>query len=269
CVIQGIVQNGSPQGILSALAPLLLIIVNRDIATGLNLGPLGNFQLCNSSGCLNFLIKNDSCLGSINIGLPAVGNLSSCAGDTAMLCTAGSPTTCVIRGIYQYGSAQGIVSALSPLLLIIANRDIPIGIDLGALGSYELCNSTGCLSFLIKNDSCVGSTNIGLPAVGNLSSCILGQLPADQFLAVIKGIACQLITAINQAIQMDSTLQATFGTFSTAITASLGLSWSNLSCNRKHFSQAAYTGLILCMQCARSQMYGIKSTVYYCTQTQI
>ncbi|KAK8774420.1 hypothetical protein V5799_011055 [Amblyomma americanum] len=54
--------------------------------------------------------------------------------------------------------------------------------------------------------------------------CILGPLPADQFLAVIKGIACQLITAINQAIQMDSTLNTTFGSFSTAITLSLGLS---------------------------------------------
>ncbi|XP_077489335.1 uncharacterized protein LOC144100195 [Amblyomma americanum] len=158
CAIQGIVQNGSPQGILSALAPLLLIIVNRDIATGLNLGPLGNFQLCNSSGCLNFLIKNDSCLGSINIGLPAVGNLSSCAGDTAMLCTAGSPTT---TNMIQ-STVQAIV-------------------------------------------------------------CILTQLPMDQLRAVLQGIICQLINAINQALQGNVALQTTLIAFRLAITTALGV----------------------------------------------
>lgn len=96
CVIQGVVQNGSPQGIVNALVPLLLIIVNRDLPTGINLPMvpmLGNMNLCNSSGCLGFLIKNDSCDGSINIGLPSMGNISTCLGDTAQMCTAGSPTT--------------------------------------------------------------------------------------------------------------------------------------------------------------------------------
>lgn len=93
CVIQGVVQNGSPQGIVNALVPLLLITVNRDLPTGINIPMVGNMNLCNSSGCLDFLIKNDSCKGSINIGLPSMGNISTCLGDTAQMCTAGSPTT--------------------------------------------------------------------------------------------------------------------------------------------------------------------------------
>ncbi|XP_075558231.1 uncharacterized protein LOC142590204 isoform X2 [Dermacentor variabilis] len=93
CAIQGIYRNGSPQGIIAALLPLLLIPVSREIPSGLNLGALNLGGL--NMGGLNMasLIRNDSCNGSINIGLPAMGNIGNCSGDVLMMCTAGSPTT--------------------------------------------------------------------------------------------------------------------------------------------------------------------------------
>ncbi|XP_070378986.1 uncharacterized protein [Dermacentor albipictus] len=89
CAIQGIVRSGSPQGIISALLPLLMIPTSRQIpnmSSGLNIPFLGGMNM-------GSLIRNDSCNGSINIGLPAMGNIGNCSGDVLMMCTAGSPTT--------------------------------------------------------------------------------------------------------------------------------------------------------------------------------
>ncbi|XP_050032790.1 uncharacterized protein [Dermacentor andersoni] len=104
CAIQGIYRSSSPQGIISALLPLLLIPVTRQIpnmSSGLNIPFLGGLNLgALNLGGLNMggmnmgsLIRNDSCNGSINIGLPAMGNIGNCSGDVLMMCTAGSPTT--------------------------------------------------------------------------------------------------------------------------------------------------------------------------------
>ncbi|KAK8777835.1 hypothetical protein V5799_020826 [Amblyomma americanum] len=196
-----------------------------------------------------------------NITISNILNIGNCVGNSTNFCGSTSAsgatqgitkiTNCVIQGIYQNGSPQGIVSALAPLFLIIANRGIPTGINLGALGNYQLCNSSGCLNFLIKNDSCAGSINIGLPAVGSVGSCagdttmmctagsptttnmvqstvqsivcILSQLPADQFRTVVRGIVCQLVTVINTTTQGNTALRLTFGFFSTAITFGLGV----------------------------------------------
>ncbi|XP_065283756.1 uncharacterized protein [Dermacentor albipictus] len=158
CLIQGIVKYGSPEGIVNSLVPLLLIIVNRDIPTGINIPMLGNMSLCNSSGCLSFFMRNDSCDGAINIGLPSMGNISSCVGDTAQMCTAGSPTTT--------NMVQSTVQAIV---------------------------------------------------------CILSQLPANQFLTVIRSTTCNLIKAVNSAVQGNSMLQLAFMGFSAALSASTGV----------------------------------------------
>ncbi|XP_049524294.1 uncharacterized protein LOC119452534 isoform X2 [Dermacentor silvarum] len=104
CAIQGISRNGSPQGIIGALLPLLLIPASRDIPNmssglslpflgGLNLGALNLGGLNTGGLSMASLIRNDSCNGSINIGLPAMGNIGNCSGDMMMMCTAGSSTT--------------------------------------------------------------------------------------------------------------------------------------------------------------------------------
>lgn len=93
CLLTGLYTYGSPQGIFNALGALLVVIVNRLAIPSINLPLLGSLQLCPSNPCLNFFIKNDTCNGPISVILTPVGNLSSCVGDLAMLCTAGSPTT--------------------------------------------------------------------------------------------------------------------------------------------------------------------------------
>ncbi|XP_049528918.1 uncharacterized protein LOC125947714 [Dermacentor silvarum] len=93
CTIQGIFQYGSPQGTLEALVPLVVLITNRLGLQGVNLPILTGMNLCGSIPCSDFFVKNDTCLGSIDIAVSGPQNISSCTGDVAMLCTAGSPTT--------------------------------------------------------------------------------------------------------------------------------------------------------------------------------
>ncbi|KAL1478024.1 hypothetical protein MTO96_035287 [Rhipicephalus appendiculatus] len=62
CVLQGIYTNGSPQGTVSALGPLLSLIVSRLMLTSVNLPVVSNTT--------NFFIRNDTCQGPITIQLP-------------------------------------------------------------------------------------------------------------------------------------------------------------------------------------------------------
>ncbi|KAL1434438.1 hypothetical protein MTO96_011537 [Rhipicephalus appendiculatus] len=188
------------------------------------------------SSCINVTISDILDIGT------CIGNSTNYCGSTstsAMTQGISKITTCLIRGIYTYGTPEGIISALAPLILITINRDIPTGFNIPMLGNMNLCNSSGCLGFFIRNDSCDGSINIGLPAMGNLSSCvgdtammctagspttcILTQLPQDQFMSVSRNFACELIKAINSAVQTNAALQLAFTGFSTALSTSLGL----------------------------------------------
>ncbi|XP_049515723.1 uncharacterized protein LOC125941895 [Dermacentor silvarum] len=124
-------------------------------------------NLCGSIPCSNFFVKNDTCLGSIDIAVSGPQNISSCTGDVAMLCTAGSPTT-----------TNQVQSFMQSVL------------------------------------------------------CILGQIPTQQFLDVIKGVACTLVNVLNQAASaasVDITVTTALGTFGSALTSSLGLTCSSLT----------------------------------------
>lgn len=62
--------------------------------------------------------------------------------------------------------------------------------------------------------------------------CILGQIPTQQFLDVIKGVACTLVNVLNQAASaasVDITVTTALGTFGSALTSSLGLTCSSLT----------------------------------------
>ncbi|XP_077554101.1 uncharacterized protein LOC144168970 [Haemaphysalis longicornis] len=87
CFLTGLYANASPQGTVAALGPLLQIIANRALG-GATLP--GNFSL---SAGVNFFNTNSTCGAPITIRLPGAAPLTSCVGDAAMVCTAGSPTT--------------------------------------------------------------------------------------------------------------------------------------------------------------------------------
>ncbi|XP_037523699.1 uncharacterized protein LOC119400867 [Rhipicephalus sanguineus] len=133
CAIQGIVANGSPQGIIDTLLPLLVITVSRYVPGGANLGSLLNTGGLGGLG-MGSLVRNDSCNGSINIALSAMGgNLSSCTGDILMTCTAGSPTTtsmiqsdfqaiaCLLRQLPASQFATAAQSFVCPLLQAVSS----------------------------------------------------------------------------------------------------------------------------------------------------
>ncbi|XP_049273834.1 uncharacterized protein LOC119399890 isoform X2 [Rhipicephalus sanguineus] len=193
-----------------------------------------------STSCVNVTINNilniSTCLGS---------NLNYCTGSTS---ASGLVTglvrvlTCVLQGIYNYGSPQGVVNALGPLLSLIVSRLSLPSVNLPVLGN------TSNVNFLTRNDTCQGPLTIQLPGLQNVSSCLgntanictagsttttaqvtqlvqtltclLSQIPLDQFRQVIMGIGCQLITilsALARDASLGLTLQTALGSFSTAL----------------------------------------------------
>ncbi|KAL3251090.1 hypothetical protein MRX96_055256 [Rhipicephalus microplus] len=96
---------------------------------------------------------------------------------------------CALQGIYTYGSPQGTVSALGPLLSLIASRLSIPGVNLPATS-----NTT---NFFTMNDTCQGPITIQLPGLQNATSCLLRQIPVDQFRQVIMGSGCQLLTILS------------------------------------------------------------------------
>ncbi|KAH6943654.1 hypothetical protein HPB50_025046 [Hyalomma asiaticum] len=156
----------------------------------------------------------------VNVTLNNILNLSSCLGDNLNFCSSGT------SGIYTYGSPQGIVNALGPLLSLIINRlGIP-SINLPVLGN------SSSLNFFLKNDTCQGQITVQLPGLGNISStnqvqslvqtlvCILRQIPLDQFRQVIMGIGCQLLTILSSLASnasLDASLRTALGSLSTAL----------------------------------------------------
>ncbi|KAL1481365.1 hypothetical protein MTO96_034520 [Rhipicephalus appendiculatus] len=132
CVLQGIYTYGSPQGIVSALGPLLNLIVSRLMLTSVNLPVL--------SPVTNFFIRNDTCQGPITIQLPGLQNVSSCLGDAANVCTAGSMTTCLLRQIPLDQFRQVIMGIGCQLLTILSSlaSNASLGLTLQtALGSLS------------------------------------------------------------------------------------------------------------------------------------
>ncbi|KAK8776374.1 hypothetical protein V5799_030282 [Amblyomma americanum] len=57
----------------------------------------------------------------------------------------------------------------------------------------------------------------------DVDMCALRELPVDQFRIVIKGVACQLINAVNAAVQSDSSLRMDFLSFGSTLTTSLNV----------------------------------------------
>ncbi|KAL3204094.1 hypothetical protein MRX96_053099 [Rhipicephalus microplus] len=47
------------------------------------------------------------------------------------------------------------------------------------------------------NDTCQGPITIQLPGLQNATSCLLRQIPMDQFRQVIMGSGCQLLTILS------------------------------------------------------------------------
>ncbi|XP_077529176.1 uncharacterized protein LOC144141497 [Haemaphysalis longicornis] len=93
CLLTGVFYYGSPDGVVTALGPLIQLVANRFLSTSLNLGPIGTLALCDSNTCINFFDQSDTCQGPIQLVFPPLANIGSCAGDVAQVCTAGSPTT--------------------------------------------------------------------------------------------------------------------------------------------------------------------------------
>lgn len=189
----------------------------------------------------------------VNVTLNNILNLSSCLGDNLNFCSSGTSTSglvtglvsvlrCVLQGIYTYGSPQGIVNALGPLLSLTINRlGIP-SINLPVLGNSSSIN------FFLKNDTCQGQITVQLPGLRNISSCvgdaamlctagsptttnqvqslvqtlvcILRQIPLDQFRQVIMGIGCNLLTILSSLASnasLDASLRTALGSLSTAL----------------------------------------------------
>ncbi|XP_070379020.1 uncharacterized protein [Dermacentor albipictus] len=133
CVLRGVYTFGSPQGIVNALGPLLGLLAQRLAFSPVSLPILGNLSLCGSTSCQNFFLQNDTCQGQITVQLPGLQNVSSCVGDTAMFCTAGSPTTtnqvqsllqtltCILRQIPLSQLTQVVTGAGCTLLTILSS----------------------------------------------------------------------------------------------------------------------------------------------------
>ncbi|XP_075535418.1 uncharacterized protein LOC142571004 isoform X1 [Dermacentor variabilis] len=94
CVVTGLRQYGSPDGIVNALGPLLQLISYRLTVVGeLGYSTLGNLTLGGTSAAANILNKVNTCNGSINILLPGVTNMSACSRDVPSTCSNAAPTT--------------------------------------------------------------------------------------------------------------------------------------------------------------------------------
>ncbi|KAH7943226.1 hypothetical protein HPB52_006538 [Rhipicephalus sanguineus] len=148
----------------------------------------------------------------VNVTINNILNISTCLGSNLNYCT--GSTSCVLQGIYNYGSPQGVVNALGPLLSLIVSRLSLPSVNLPVLGN------TSNVNFLTRNDTCQGPLTIQLPGLQNVSSCLLSQIPLDQFRQVIMGIGCQLITilsALARDASLGLTLQTALGSFSTAL----------------------------------------------------
>ncbi|XP_050032700.1 uncharacterized protein [Dermacentor andersoni] len=166
CVLRGVYTYGSPQGIVNALGPLLGLIAQRLLFSSVSLPILGNLSLCGSTSCQNFFLQNDTCQGQITVQLPGLQNVSSCVGDAAMLCTAGSPTTtnqvqsllqtltCILRQISLSQLTQVVTGIGCTLLTILSSLagNASLGTSLQtALGSFSAalrlivptCSTTG------------------------------------------------------------------------------------------------------------------------------
>ncbi|KAL3222932.1 hypothetical protein MRX96_049903 [Rhipicephalus microplus] len=149
---------------------------------------------------------------------------------------------CALQGIYTYGSPQGTVSALGPLLSLIASRLSIPGVNLPATS-----NTT---NFFTMNDTCQGPITIQLPGLQNATSCLgtdanvctagsttttsqvtqlvqtltclLRQIPVDQFRQVIMGSGCQLLTILN-SLAGNASLGVGLQTALTSLSAGLRL----------------------------------------------
>ncbi|XP_077526494.1 uncharacterized protein LOC144138193 [Haemaphysalis longicornis] len=149
CLFTGLYTYGSPQGVVNALTGLLTVIVGRLSIPGINLSAL---NLCPSgTTCPNFFQRNDTCSGQINIALPGVGNLSSCVGDAAMLCTAGSPTTT--------SQVQALVSTVTCIL-----RQIPLDQLMSVLRNVG-CQLISMLNMLAQSASVSVAAQTALTAI--------------------------------------------------------------------------------------------------------
>nr|XP_037286235.1 uncharacterized protein LOC119179270 [Rhipicephalus microplus] len=190
--------------------------------------------------CTNVTLNN-----ILNIGTCLGGNLNYCSNGTS---TSGLVTgltkvlNCALQGIYTYGSPQGTVSALGPLLSLIASRLSIPGVNLPATS-----NTT---NFFTMNDTCQGPITIQLPGLQNATSCLgtdanvctagsttttsqvtqlvqtltclLRQIPVDQFRQVIMGSGCQLLTILS-SLAGNASLGVGLQTALTSLSAGLRL----------------------------------------------
>ncbi|XP_075535419.1 uncharacterized protein LOC142571004 isoform X2 [Dermacentor variabilis] len=123
CVVTGLRQYGSPDGIVNALGPLLQLISYRLTVVGeLGYSTLGNLTLGGTSAAANILNKVNTCNGSINILLPGVTNMSACSRDVPSTCSNAAPTTCTLKSLPQVQlmtTVTNVACDLQELLLSI------------------------------------------------------------------------------------------------------------------------------------------------------
>ncbi|XP_049518672.1 uncharacterized protein LOC119440929 [Dermacentor silvarum] len=144
------------------------------------------------SGCVNITLND-----TLDIGRCIGGRLNYCSSSllpvTNLVTGVTTIVKCVMTGLRQYGSPDGVVNALGPLLQIIGNRLTAVE-ELGrsTLGNLTLGGTSTAVNMLKNVNTCNGSINILLPGVINMSACILKSLPQVQLMTTITNVACDL-----------------------------------------------------------------------------
>lgn len=172
------------------------------------------------SGCVNITLND-----TLDIGRCIGGRLNYCSSSllpvTNLVTGVTTIVKCVATGLHQYGSPDGIVNAMGPLLQIIGNRLTAVE-ELGrsTLGNLTLGGTSATVDMFNNVNTCNGSINILLPGVRNMSACsrdvpmicsnavattadmvaslidntacILKSLPQVQLMTTITNVACDL-----------------------------------------------------------------------------
>ncbi|XP_077527745.1 uncharacterized protein LOC144139189 [Haemaphysalis longicornis] len=104
CVLTGIFNTGTSNGVVSALGPIIGAFSTTSWGEFSATLEFGNVSICGAQNCTNFFGTNVTCNGSITLLIPSTGNASSCVKNTDF-CTAG--TTASPQGVNDFTETIG------------------------------------------------------------------------------------------------------------------------------------------------------------------